>query len=136
MCPAPYLRAGQRRISSNELRTKLGVTSPKSRVLSYKRMGRVHCLPGSPGLSRARASAESDPPEVNQGGPQRLRNALARTRNRLDTERSLPLLKTRVLITPEGDCRLLTSGPGRSAGRRFEVRDANPVNSCCYGEEL
>ncbi|MFJ2817186.1 hypothetical protein ACIQOU_28275 [Streptomyces sp. NPDC091279] len=60
-----------------------------------------------PDGSWARASAEwTDPPEVHQGGPQRLWNALERIRNRLNAEGSLPLLGARVRITPDGVCHL------------------------------
>lgn len=53
--------------------------------------------------SWARAVAEwTDPPEVHQGGPQRLWAALERIRNRLNAEGALPLLGARVRITPDG----------------------------------
>ncbi|HEY8977998.1 MAG TPA: methyltransferase domain-containing protein [Streptomyces sp.] len=60
-----------------------------------------------PDGSWARASAEGiDPPEVHQGGPQRLWDRLERIRNRLNADGSLPLLGANVRITPDGVCHL------------------------------
>lgn len=56
-----------------------------------------------PDGSWARASATwIDPPEVHQGGPQRLWTRLERIRDRLNAEGSLPLYGSRVHITPDG----------------------------------
>ncbi|MFE4374015.1 methyltransferase domain-containing protein [Streptomyces sp. NPDC056835] len=90
-----------------ELRSMLEVTTPGVE-LDYEQRDRhrtaylVH-----PDGSWARASAEwTAPPEVHQGGPQRLWTALERIRNRLNAEGSLPLLSARVRITPDGVCHL------------------------------
>ncbi|MGW6241041.1 methyltransferase domain-containing protein [Streptomyces sp. NPDC055094] len=86
-----------------ELRSMLEVTTPGVE-LGYETHDRhrnaylVH-----PDGSWARASAEwTDPPEVHQGGRQRLWTALERIRNRLNAEGSLPLLGAHVRITPDG----------------------------------
>ncbi|WEH36481.1 methyltransferase type 11 [Streptomyces sp. AM 4-1-1] len=90
-----------------ELRSMLEVTTPGVEHV-YEQHGRhrTACLVHPDG-SWARATAErTDPPEVHQGGPQRLWTALERTRNRLNAEGSLPLLGARVHITPDGICHL------------------------------
>ncbi|GAV42086.1 methyltransferase domain-containing protein [Streptomyces acidiscabies] len=91
-----------------ELRSMLEVTTPGVEI-DYRSEGesRTACLIHPDG-SWARASAErlDDPPEVHQGGPQRLWDALERIRDRLNTEGSLPLLGANVRITPDGVCHL------------------------------
>lgn len=90
-----------------ELRSMLEVTTPGVE-LGYETSGRTRTaiLVHADG-SWARAVAEwTDPPEVHQGGPQRLWAALERIRNRLNTEGSLPLLGAGVRITPDGVCHL------------------------------
>lgn len=72
-----------------------------------------------PDGSWARASAEStDPPEVHQGGPQRLWSALERIRNRLNTEGGLPLLGAAVRMTPDGVCHVSRGQWHASMGTR------------------
>ncbi|MEU3972201.1 methyltransferase domain-containing protein [Streptomyces bacillaris] len=72
-----------------------------------------------PDGSWARATAVwTDPPEVHQGGPQRLWTALERIRNRLNTEGSLPLLGARVRITSDGVVHLSRGGWQGSLGAR------------------
>ncbi|MEH0423469.1 methyltransferase type 11 [Streptomyces sp. B21-083] len=90
-----------------ELRSMLEVTTPGVE-LAYEQSDRTRTafLVHADG-SWARASAEwTDPPEVHQGGPQRLWTALERIRNRLNAEGSLPLLGAQVRITPDGVCHL------------------------------
>ncbi|MFJ3858132.1 methyltransferase domain-containing protein [Streptomyces sp. NPDC090085] len=90
-----------------ELRSMLEVTTPGVEV-TYETSGRTRTahMVHADG-SWARATAEwADPPEVHQGGPQRLWTALERIRNRLAVEGSLPLLGARVRITPDGVCHL------------------------------
>nr|WP_319020158.1 hypothetical protein [Streptomyces sp. C8S0] len=90
-----------------ELRSMLEVTTPGVE-LGYDTSGRARtAYLVHPDGSWARASAEwTDPPEVHQGGPQRLWTALERIRNRLNTEGALPLLGAHVRITPDGVCQL------------------------------
>ncbi|WP_416970362.1 methyltransferase domain-containing protein [Streptomyces sp. 4F14] len=91
-----------------ELRSMLEVTTPGVEI-DYRSDGdsRTACLIHPDG-SWARAFAEriDDPPEVHQGGPQRLWDALERIRYRLNAEGSLPLLGANVRITPDGVCHL------------------------------
>ncbi|MDO0912110.1 methyltransferase type 11 [Streptomyces sp. DT2A-34] len=90
-----------------ELRSMLEVTTPGVE-LGYETTGRTRtAYLVHPDGSWARASAEwTDPPEVHQGGPQRLWEALERIRNRLNAEGALPLLGSQVRITPDGVCHL------------------------------
>lgn len=81
----------------------LEVTTPGVE-LAYETSGRTRtaCLVHPDG-SWARATAEwTDPPEVHQGGPRRLWDALERIRNRLNAEGALPLLGARVGRAPRG----------------------------------
>ncbi|WP_075735203.1 methyltransferase domain-containing protein [Streptomyces acidiscabies] len=90
-----------------ELRSMLEITAPgtESAYGTSERVRTAYLV--HPDGSWARASAEwTDPPEVHQGGPQRLWDTLERIRNRLNTEGSLPLLGARVRITPDGVCHL------------------------------
>ncbi|NEB03269.1 methyltransferase domain-containing protein [Streptomyces sp. SID13726] len=90
-----------------ELRSMLEITTPGVE-LDYTENGRrrTSCLAHADG-SWARASAEwLDPPEVHQGGPQRLWSQLERIRHRLNAEGGLPLYGSRLEITPDGVCRL------------------------------
>ncbi|GHA93245.1 methyltransferase domain-containing protein [Streptomyces termitum] len=86
-----------------ELRSMLEVTTPGVEV-SYETSGRIRvAYLVHPDGSWARAVAEwTDPPDVHQGGPQRLWTALERIRNRLNAEGALPLLGAQVRITPDG----------------------------------
>ncbi|WP_341846368.1 methyltransferase domain-containing protein [Streptomyces regalis] len=90
-----------------ELRSMLEVTTPGVE-LGYETHGRTRtAYLVHPDGSWARASAEwTDAPEVHQGGPQRLWEALERIRNRLNAEGALPLLGAHVRITPDGVCHL------------------------------
>ncbi|MET7357587.1 methyltransferase domain-containing protein [Streptomyces sp. NPDC005562] len=90
-----------------ELRSMLEVTTPGVE-LGYETSGRTRtALLVHPDGSWARAEAEwTDPPEVHQGGSQRLWSALERLRNRLNAEGALPLLGARVHIEPDGIVRL------------------------------
>ncbi|WP_435241173.1 methyltransferase domain-containing protein [Streptomyces cucumeris] len=67
--------------------------------------------------SWARASATwIDPPEVHQGGPQRLWTVLERIRHRLNAEGGLPVYGSRVHITPDGVCHFTSGGWSASYG--------------------
>lgn len=94
--------------NARELRSMLEVTTPgvelahESNGCRTRTAYLVH-----PDGSWARASAEGTaPPEVHEGGPQRLWHALERIRDHLNAEGSLPLLGARVRITPDGVCHL------------------------------
>ncbi|MFD7719043.1 methyltransferase domain-containing protein [Streptomyces sp. NPDC059814] len=102
-----------------ELRSMLEITAPGAE-LGYETHDRARtAFLVHPDGSWARASAEwTDPPEVHQGGPQRLWTALERIRNRLNAEGSLPLLGARVRITPDGVCRLSRGKWRASVGDR------------------
>ncbi|NEA63905.1 methyltransferase domain-containing protein [Streptomyces sp. SID12488] len=90
-----------------ELRSMLEVTTPGVE-LAYEQRDRTRtAYMVHPDGSWARASADgANPPEVHQGGPQRLWTALERIRDRLNAEGLLPLLGARVRITPDGVCHL------------------------------
>ncbi|WEH34034.1 methyltransferase type 11 [Streptomyces sp. AM 4-1-1] len=93
--------------NARELRSMLEVTAPgvEYTYATHDRH-RTACLLHPDG-SWARATAErTGPPEVHQGGPQRLWTILERIRDRLSAEGSLPLLGARVHITPDGNCHL------------------------------
>lgn len=63
-----------------------------------------------PDGSWARATATwTDPPQVHQGGPQRLWDMLERIRNWLNTEGGLPIYGARVRIDPDGTTHLYRS---------------------------
>ncbi|MFI8906135.1 methyltransferase domain-containing protein [Streptomyces albidoflavus] len=86
-----------------ELRSMLEITTPGVEIgfESSDRMRTTTLI--HPDGSWARATAEwTDPPEVHQGGPQRLWQALERIRNRLNTLGSLPLLGAKAVITTDG----------------------------------
>ncbi|SDM62794.1 Protein-L-isoaspartate O-methyltransferase [Streptomyces sp. cf386] len=102
-----------------ELRSMLEVTTPGVDV-DYETSGRTRtAYLVHPDGSWARASAEwTDPPQVHQGGPQRLWDALERIRNRLNAEGSLPLLGASVRITPDGVCHLSRGRWRASMGAR------------------
>ncbi|MFJ9207131.1 methyltransferase domain-containing protein [Streptomyces sp. NPDC102264] len=86
-----------------ELRSMLEVTTPGVEVAYEQRDRHRTAYLAHPDGSWARATAEwTDPPEVHQGGPQRLWTALERIRNRLNASGSLPLLGARVRITSDG----------------------------------
>ncbi|MDK1472254.1 methyltransferase domain-containing protein [Streptomyces sp. 549] len=86
-----------------EVSTHLTLTAPGVET-HYEELGdRRTAWLFHPDGSWARASAVwTDPPEVHQGGPQRLWDALERIRNRLNTEGALPLYGAHVRITPDG----------------------------------
>ncbi|WP_244229968.1 hypothetical protein [Kitasatospora albolonga] len=102
-----------------ELRSMLEVTTPGVES-AFETDGETRtAYLVHPDGSWARATAEwTDPPEVHQGGPQRLWGALERVRNRLNTEGSLPLLGARVRITPDGVVHLWRGGWRGSLGDR------------------
>ncbi|MFE7480096.1 methyltransferase domain-containing protein [Streptomyces sp. NPDC057552] len=102
-----------------ELRSMLEVTTPGVES-AFETDGETRtAYLVHPDGSWARATAEwTDPPEVHQGGPQRLWGALERVRNRLNTEGSLPLLGARVRITPDGVVHLSRGGWRGSLGDR------------------
>ncbi|MFJ2131638.1 methyltransferase domain-containing protein [Streptomyces sp. NPDC087849] len=90
-----------------ELRSMLEVMTPGVELAFEEHNRHRTAYLVHPDGSWARASAEwTDPPEVHQGGPQRLWTELERIRNRLNTLGSLPLLGARVRITPDGVCHL------------------------------
>lgn len=93
--------------NARELHSMLEVTTPGVE-LAYESSDRTRtAYLAHPDGSWARASAEGTaPPEVHEGGPQRLWHALDRIRERLNAEGSLPLLGARVRITPDGVCHL------------------------------
>ncbi|MEV5884016.1 methyltransferase domain-containing protein [Streptomyces sp. NPDC052020] len=102
-----------------ELRSMLEVTAPGVEV-DYETGGRTRtAYLVHPDGSWARATAEwTGPPEVHQGGPRRLWNALERIRNRLTAEGALPLLGAKVRVTPDGVCHLSRGRWRASLGAR------------------
>ncbi|MFF9352572.1 methyltransferase domain-containing protein [Streptomyces sp. NPDC014734] len=101
-----------------ELRSMLELTVPGVEAAYEEQGGTTRtALLVHPDGSWARASADwIDPPEVHQGGPRKLWNALERIRNRLNAEGSLPLLGARVRITPDGVCHFSRGGWSTSFG--------------------
>ncbi|WTZ41357.1 methyltransferase domain-containing protein [Streptomyces sp. NBC_01390] len=90
-----------------ELSSMLQVTTPGVELDYEQRDQTRTAYMVHPDGSWARASADgTNPPEVHQGGPQRLWTALERIRHRLNAEGLLPLLGARVRITPDGVCHL------------------------------
>ncbi|MFE2296335.1 methyltransferase domain-containing protein [Streptomyces sp. NPDC059452] len=102
-----------------ELRSMLEVTTPGVESACETDGETLTAYLVHPDGSWARATGQwTDPPEVHQGGPQRLWGALERIRNRLNTEGSLPLLGARVRITPDGVVHLSRGGWHGSLGGR------------------
>ena len=102
-----------------ELSSMLQVTTPGVELDYERRDGTRTAYLVHPDGSWARASADgTNPPEVHQGGPQRLWTALERIRHQLNAEGSLPLLGAQVRITPDGVCHLSRGHWHASMGTR------------------
>ncbi|MEU6110559.1 methyltransferase domain-containing protein [Streptomyces albidoflavus] len=86
-----------------ELQSMLEVTTPGVES-AFETRGRTRiAYLVHPDGSWARAAGEwTELPEVHQGGPRHLWDALDRIRNRLNTQGALPLLGARARITPNG----------------------------------
>lgn len=102
-----------------ELSSMLQVTTPGVELDYERRDGTRTAYLVHPDGSWARASADgTNPPEVHQGGPQRLWTALERIRHQLNADGSLPLLGAQVRITPDGVCHLSRGNWHTSMGAR------------------
>ncbi|MEV5531044.1 methyltransferase domain-containing protein [Streptomyces prunicolor] len=102
-----------------ELSSMLQVTAPGAELDYERRDGTRTAYLVHPDGSWARAFAYgTNPPEVHQGGPQRLWTALERIRHQLNADGSLPLLGAQVRITPDGVCHLSRGNWHTSMGAR------------------